>query len=768
MAVSRSLVGVKIGKFQIVEMLGRGGMAEVYKGYHEELDRHVAIKIMHSFLSEDKEFLSRFRREARAMAALRHPNIVNVFDFVGENDLYYIVMEYLPGKSLKEVLEELSASKKTLSMSRAVKIVLEVADALAYAHAQGMVHRDIKPANIMTRADGAAVLTDFGIAKILSGPSHTATGAMIGTPAYMSPEQGKGEPGDARSDLYALGIVFYQLLTGRLPFDADTPLAIVLKHVNEPLPLPALLNPQIPETLQSALVKATQKDPADRYQTGHEFAKAIRQALRAPKAEQTVTLPPELIEDKPTPLPNQTIVGGKTLLDKPQPWETQPTPGLSSAGVVATKLQAKGAEPTAHAPMPTVVQPKKAAGKRAFPLLPIVAGIMLLLGLLGGGALALSRGLFGGNNEPTAIPIVANNTPEEATIKPQDTATTAPSATSPPTTDARLTSEAAAAQTLESLPTNIPTPTSTDTPTPTETPNAAQTAAAACQHAYLVRALYAYSDENNLAVPAGADFPLTFVLENAGNCDWTEEFKLQYSGGESFGDIGDILVEEGVAPGDEAIFTAQFTAPDQAGAHKAVWRFVDDKGNLIGEPLSVELITFVPASATPIPTSASPPTRTPIPPTRMPWPTPTNTWIPPTATRVWLSPTPTKIPPTNTPKPPAATNTPVAPAEPVNFNVEANWCEYVGDNWRCELKIVTYGGTGAPYQVEISDASPPVTYSGAGPFNHIIQGRRCFTWVNNIKVTDNGGNSKSEDKFLDPVNTPIIASQFPGGACAEP
>jgi serine/threonine protein kinase len=201
-----AVIGQTIGKYVIVQSLGRGGMAEVYLAYQESLDRYVAVKLMHTFLADEQNFLTRFQREAKSMASLNHGNIVSVYDFDVQNGVYYIVMEYVPGGTLKQRLETIAKEDETLPLTESTRVALEVANALAYAHGRGMVHRDVKPANIMINEGGHVVLTDFGIAKILSSPSFTATGAMIGTPAYMSPEQGLGQPGDERSDLYALGV----------------------------------------------------------------------------------------------------------------------------------------------------------------------------------------------------------------------------------------------------------------------------------------------------------------------------------------------------------------------------------------------------------------------------------------------------------------------------------------------------------------------------------------------------------------------------------
>jgi serine/threonine protein kinase/formylglycine-generating enzyme required for sulfatase activity len=263
----QGLAGQTIGRYRIIEQVGHGGMADVYKAYQPSLDRHVAIKVIHPFLADDADFLGRFEREAKAVATLRHPNIVQVHDFDAEGGLYYMVMEFIDGSTLKSLLETTQSRNTLLGLGDAVRIILAVGSALKYAHSRNMVHRDVKPGNVMITGDGHVILTDFGIAKIVSATKLTASGAMVGTPAYMSPEQGRGEPGDERSDIYSLGVMLYQLVVGRLPYDADMPVALVLKHINDPLPLPTELQPGFSPEIERVLVKALAKQPEDRYQT---------------------------------------------------------------------------------------------------------------------------------------------------------------------------------------------------------------------------------------------------------------------------------------------------------------------------------------------------------------------------------------------------------------------------------------------------------------------------------------------------------------------
>jgi serine/threonine protein kinase len=213
----------KLGKYEVIERLGRGGMAEVYRAYHQSLDRFVAIKVLHAFLADDPDFKDRFSKEARNIAKLRHPNIVQVYDFENDpaSESYFMVMELIEGETLKDLLTEVGARGEHFSLPDSLRMTREAASALAYAHGQGMIHRDVKPANLMIDKDNRVVLTDFGIAKIVTGAQFTASGGMIGTPAYMAPEQGLGDQGDERSDLYSLGVILYQLVTGRQRPGAD-------------------------------------------------------------------------------------------------------------------------------------------------------------------------------------------------------------------------------------------------------------------------------------------------------------------------------------------------------------------------------------------------------------------------------------------------------------------------------------------------------------------------------------------------------------------
>jgi serine/threonine protein kinase len=287
------LEGQSLGKYRILEPLGRGGMAQVFKAYHPQLDRYVAVKILRSDLVEEAEFLARFRREARAVAALRHPNIVQIFDFDVQDDLYYMVMELLEGDTLKAYLNCLRVQGGRLPLGETIRIFNDVLSGLGYAHGQGIIHRDLKPANIMLTRQGQAVLTDFGIAQIVGGTQYTVSGALMGTLNYMAPEQGLDGHCDIRSDIYSLGIAYYEAMTGKVPFDADTPLAILMKHINDPLPLPRKQDPSIPESFERIALKALAKRPDDRFQSAGEMAEMLTAAAKETGVDvpETINIP---------------------------------------------------------------------------------------------------------------------------------------------------------------------------------------------------------------------------------------------------------------------------------------------------------------------------------------------------------------------------------------------------------------------------------------------------------------------------------------------
>jgi serine/threonine protein kinase len=316
---SFSLEGHTLGKYRILQPLGQGGMARVYRAFHPQLNRYVAVKVLRSDLPGQEEMLARFRREAQAVAALRHPHIIQVFDFDVEDDLYYMVMELIEGDTLKARMNDYRARGERIPLAETVRIMLDVLDGLAYAHDAGVVHRDLKPANILLTRDGQAVLSDFGIAQIIGGTQHTTTGMLMGTLHYMAPEQGM-ERGDQRSDIYSMGVMFYEMLICKPPFDADTPLAILMKHIHDPLPLPSTFRPEIPPALERVIFRALAKTPADRFATAAEMATALKQAA----VEADIELPDRLspaLSFSTTEAPGEPVAvfSGEERVNMPNP-----------------------------------------------------------------------------------------------------------------------------------------------------------------------------------------------------------------------------------------------------------------------------------------------------------------------------------------------------------------------------------------------------------------------------------------------------------------
>ena len=274
------LVGKYIGsRYEILEKIGNGGMATVYKAKCHVLNRFVAVKVLKEEFTTDEEFIRRFNIEAQSAAGLTHPNIVSVYDVGHEDNIYYIVMELIQGKTLKQIISE----SGILPWKWSINIAIQIASALEAAHKNNIVHRDIKPHNIIITEDGVAKVTDFGIAKAVSNSTITAFGTTIGSVHYFSPEHARGGYTDAKSDLYSLGIVMYEMLTGRVPFDADTPVSIALKHMQEKPVEPIKLNPSIPLAVNQIIMKAMRKEPSERYQSATEMLKDLNAALKNPE-----------------------------------------------------------------------------------------------------------------------------------------------------------------------------------------------------------------------------------------------------------------------------------------------------------------------------------------------------------------------------------------------------------------------------------------------------------------------------------------------------
>lgn len=289
---------VLAGRYRIEAAVGEGGMAKVFRAQDDVLGRTVAVKVLAPEFARDGQFVQRFRREAQSAAALNHPNVVSVFDTGSDGPVHYIVMEFVEGRTLRDVL----AGDGRLHPRRAAEIAESMCRALAGAHQQGLVHRDVKPGNVMLTPSGEVKVMDFGIARVTTGEALTQTATVLGTASYFSPEQAKGEPVDARSDVYSAGCVLYEMLTGRPPFSGDSPVSIAYKHVREDPELPSRLNPDVSPGLDAVVMKAMAKNPANRYQTATEMADDLHRVEQGEQVHATPILP-----GQPTEVVNRPV-----------------------------------------------------------------------------------------------------------------------------------------------------------------------------------------------------------------------------------------------------------------------------------------------------------------------------------------------------------------------------------------------------------------------------------------------------------------------------
>ena len=291
-------------RYQVEARIGAGGMAEVYRGFDQVLNRTVAIKVLLPQMARDTSFVERFRREAQAAARLNQPNIVGVYDTGADDGTQYIVMEFIEGRTLAEFME----TGRRPTPVQAAEIAQKIAAAIAAAHAQGVIHRDIKPGNVMITRDGVIKVMDFGIARVLGPETAPQTSAVLGTASYLSPEQAQGGPVDARTDIYSLGAVLYELLTARPPFTGDSPVAVAYKQVNEAPAVPSSLNPDVPARLDAVVMKALSKNPSNRYQTAEEFSADLARVIAGQEVEATPLMPAAIgdatqVISRPRPTP---------------------------------------------------------------------------------------------------------------------------------------------------------------------------------------------------------------------------------------------------------------------------------------------------------------------------------------------------------------------------------------------------------------------------------------------------------------------------------
>lgn len=314
------LIGKQLGQFEILDEIGRGGMATVYRARQKSVNRTVAIKVLPRALLHDPSFYERFTREVDVIAHLEHPHILPIYDYGEADGVPYIAMRFLAGGSMAQLIRRGLPPIESL-----IKPMTQIAQALDYAHQQGIIHRDLKPGNILLDENGNAYLTDFGIARVIN--SNLTGSAIIGTPAYMSPEQANGFPLDARSDVYALGIVLFEMITGREPFEAETPVALLLKHINEPMPSPRLHRAGVPSAVEHVIYRATAKSPEDRYSSAGELAAAFAHAARQPATRPGFDAP--VHDDQPTIV---EPTGGRLTPPRvtPRPPTSPPMPGRTT------------------------------------------------------------------------------------------------------------------------------------------------------------------------------------------------------------------------------------------------------------------------------------------------------------------------------------------------------------------------------------------------------------------------------------------------------
>jgi serine/threonine protein kinase len=410
------------GRYTITALLGSGGMSSVYKANDPNLKRVVAIKLIHPHLSTDPDFIYRFKKEASAVAAFRHPNIVQVYDFNVDGEVYYMVLEFIPGESLQERLKELKKSNLKMPIEQAIQIVINVCSAMGYAHKHGMVHRDIKPANIMLNVHGEAILMDFGIVKILGDETHTVTGAVVGTARYMSPEVIRSEVPDERSDIYSLGVTFYEMLNGDPPFNADSAMSLMMRHLNDPVPNLRNLRPDVPPQLVAIINRSLEKDRVKRYSSADEMAADLRNLLTKLADPQSADSPTMVetegateIERIPIPVDrNEAMTALEAPLVEPEPPLPQakpvyypPTSLEKAAGTdaVATgRSEVKAPEVPVPEPLPDRKQTEPAKRTSGLPVLALAGGGLFLLLLICAGAYFLGNRLLAANTPPTATP----------------------------------------------------------------------------------------------------------------------------------------------------------------------------------------------------------------------------------------------------------------------------------------------------------------------------------------------------------------------------
>mgnify|MGYP000248983392 CR=1 FL=1 len=588
------LIGKTLGKYEVLEHIGHGGMSEVYKGQHAQLDRMVAVKVLHPFLADEEGFVTRFKREARIVATLRHPNIMQVYDFDynDELDIYYMVMEFIDGPTLKTRLLE-----ESLPQEEVVRIGIAIADALDYAHQRGMVHRDVKPANIMFMQDGQPVLTDFGIAKMLTLSGLTASGAMVGTPAYMAPEVGMGRPGTSASDIYSLGVVLYQLLAGQLPFESDTPMGMVMQHINDTPPPLAKLAPSLPPGLEPVILKALMKTPEERFVRAAEMAAALRQVigLELYNGPSAVSSPPATLTPPPTaatppPASRRPSHDADALDEDDRLLRTWPV-ALEHKPSVRTPTLFPLTKTDTPPPEKQATPPRRSFWTRLLgvvtvSLVGVIVGVVVWLGIRGDIPLFLQqlRALSATVREPVTMEVTSEfpiNTAMPTDEAPP--ATVAPTATGTP------------------APAVMATPVAVDeTPAPVE-PTSTPPVCTPRIRLNLVR-----REPDSLVLP---DTMVAVYLSarNVGDCTWSEDVRVAFVSGEQMG-APDTIAVQPLAAGASMQVILPLRAPLDTGVYTSTWEVRHNAGPAAGTTVAV--VVEVGDELAPTPTPALQPTST--------------------------------------------------------------------------------------------------------------------------------------------------------------
>jgi serine/threonine protein kinase len=584
------MIGQTLGPYKILEQIGSGGMATVYKAYHAAMERNVAIKVLPANMAQDPNFTARFAQEARTIARLEHPFILPVYDSGNDKGVHYIVMRYMEAGTLGDLL-----NKRQPDLRYSVRLIQRVAEALDYAHSQGIVHRDIKPNNILIDKNGQPYLTDFGIAKIVEGSLNLTGSAIIGTPAYMSPEQGQGIPVDNRSDIYSLGVMLYEMVTGRRPFDADTPMAVLIKHIQDPLPPPSSIVKDIPPRLEQAILKSLAKDRKDRYATAGEFARALEESLIG-------TMAPAVL---PAREPSATVaVPARTGLVSPSPTGRPPT-GTAAAKQRVTARQAPIPASAAMAEeRDQDDQEEKKSGFNWIVMLGCAGLGLLLVTALAIGAVFLVPGLipadtFGSDSSAQTATFQAAYNSAVSTAQALSTANAVN------ITQSSVTLQPGISPTVEIVtqPADATiTPPPPTTPAPTETPGNT-----GCNDN--AKFITDVTIPDNTPLDANTPFTKTWRVENTGTCEWQPEYTLRFVGGVQMSAPGSVSVQSFVSPGGQVDISVNMVAPAAPGTYTGEWRLANKDGALFGtNNHNLTVVIVVPATATPTPTATLTPT----------------------------------------------------------------------------------------------------------------------------------------------------------------